>query len=156
MADKSKDLSGSGLRQMLKLYRFLKPYAGQFSLGLLFLLISTGASLLFPKLLGDMVDLGNKAKLPGEITRTGIFLLAILVVHSLFAYFRTRLFVYVTERTLASIRRSLYNRLIRLPMSFFSERRVGELNSRISADISMLHDSITGTLADFLSQILVI
>jgi len=41
-------------------------------------------------------------------------------------------------------------------MSFFSERRVGELNSRISSDISLLQDSLTGTLADLLSQMLVI
>jgi ABC-type multidrug transport system fused ATPase/permease subunit len=41
-------------------------------------------------------------------------------------------------------------------MSFFSERRVGELNSRISSDIALLQDSLTGTLADLLSQLLVI
>jgi len=156
MSEKSKKSTGSGLRELAKLYRFLKPFAGKFIIGLLFLLISTGASLLFPKLLGDMVDMGNKGKLIDEISRTGLFLLFILLVQAIFSFFRTRLFVQVTERTLASIRQSLYNHLIRLPMSFFSERRVGELNSRISSDISMLHDSITGTLADFLSQILVI
>jgi ABC-type multidrug transport system fused ATPase/permease subunit len=69
---------------------------------------------------------------------------------------RTRIFVDVTERTLASIRQNLYNHLIRLPMSFFSERRVGELNSRISSDIALLQDSITGTLADIIYQLLVI
>lgn len=156
MSEQSKKSTGSGLRELAKLYRFLKPFAGKFIIGLLFLLISTGASLLFPKLLGDMVDMGNRGKLIDEISRTGLFLLFILLVQAIFSFFRTRLFVQVTERTLASIRQSLYNHLIRLPMSFFSERRVGELNSRISSDISMLHDSITGTLADFLSQILVI
>jgi len=156
MSDTSKKNPGSGLRQLAKLYKFLKPYLGKFVLGLLFLLISTGASLMFPKLLGEMVDMGNKGKMLEEITRTGLLLLIILVVQALFSFFRTRLFVQVTERTLASIRQSLYNHLIRLPMTFFSERRVGELNSRISSDISLLHDSITGTLADFLSQLLVI
>jgi len=156
MSGSSKKSQGSGLKEVLKLYRFLKPYAGMFILGLLFLLISTSASLMFPKLLGDMVDMGNKGKLSEDITRTGLLLIIILLVQAFFSFFRTRLFVQVTERTLASIRQSLYNHLIRLPMSFFSERRVGELNSRISADISLLHDTITGTLADFLSQMLVI
>ncbi len=156
MSEQTKKSTGSGVRELAKLYRFLKPFAWQFALGLLFLLVSTGASLMFPKLLGQMVDLGNKGKMLEEITRTGILLLIILVVQALFAFFRTRIFVSVTEKTLASIRRSLYNHLIRLPMTFFSERRVGELNSRISSDISLLHDSITDTLADFLSQLLVI
>jgi len=140
----------------LKLYSFMRPFRGKFFLGLIFLLISSGASLMFPKFLGNMVDLGNQGKLISEISRTGLILLAILVIQALFSYLRTRLFVEVTERTLASIRQHLYNHLIRLPMSFFAVRRVGELNSRISSDIAILQDSLTTTLADFLSQILLI
>ncbi len=103
-----------------------------------------------------MVDIANKGEMPEGIRRTGMLLIIILTAQALFSYTRTRLFVMVTEKTLASIRQHLYNHLIRLPMSFFSERRVGELNSRISSDISLLQDSLTGTLADLLSQMLVI
>jgi ABC-type multidrug transport system fused ATPase/permease subunit len=156
MSDKPKSSSVLGFREMFKLYRFLKPYRWIFILGLSFLLVSTGASLMFPKLLGDMVDMGNKGKTLHEISRTGFMLLVILTIQALFSYMRTRLFVQVTEKTLASIRQHLYNHLIRLPMAFFSERRVGELNSRISSDISLLQDSITDTLADIISQMLVI
>lgn len=156
MADKSAVPAGSGLRQIMKLYRFLKPYRGRFALGLVFLFLSTAASLMFPRLLGEMVDRANSGGLTAEITRTGLLLLGILVAQSLFAYTRTRLFVVVTEKTLASIRQHLYDHLIRLPMAFFSSRRVGELNSRISSDISLLQDSLTNTLADLLSQLLVI
>ena len=156
MPEKPKKNTGSGLRELAKLYKFLKPYAWKFVLGLSFILISTGASLMFPKLLGEMVDFGNKGMMAEDITRIGLLLILILVVQALFSFFRIRIFVEVTEKTLASIRQSLYNHLIRLPMTFFSERRVGELNSRISSDISLLHDTITGTLADLLSQLLVI
>jgi ABC-type multidrug transport system fused ATPase/permease subunit len=156
MPDRKNKKAGSGLRELSKLYMFLKPYGWIFALGLLCLLVSTGASLLFPKLLGDMVDIANKGEMLEGIRRTGILLLVILTAQALFSYFRTRLFVMVTEKTLASIRQHLYNHLIRLPMSFFSERRVGELNSRISSDIALLQDSLTGTLADLLSQLLVI
>jgi ABC-type multidrug transport system fused ATPase/permease subunit len=156
MAEGETKKSGSGLRELLKLYRFLKPYKWTFSLGMLLLLVSSGTSLMFPKFLGDMVDLGTKGKMPAEIGRTGLILIAILITQAIFSYSRTRIFVWVTEKTLASIRQHVYNHLIKLPMSFFSERRVGELNSRISSDISLLQDSLTGTLADFLSQILII
>jgi len=156
MSDRKNHKAGSGLKELSKLYRFLKPYGWLFALGLVCLLISTGASLMFPKLLGDMVDIANKGEMTEGIRRTGLLLFGILIAQALFSYTRTRLFVIVTEKTLASIRQYLYNHLIRLPMSFFSERRVGELNSRISSDISLLQDSLTGTLADFLSQMLVI
>lgn len=156
MSEKTSRPAGSGLKELARLYRFLRPYRGRFVLGLVFLLLSTAASLMFPRLLGEMVDKANSGGLMREITRTGLFLLAILVAQSLFAYARTRLFVVVTEKTLASIRQHIYNHLIKLPMSFFSSRRVGELNSRISSDISLLQDSLTNTLADLLSQLLVI
>jgi ABC-type multidrug transport system fused ATPase/permease subunit len=156
MPEEEKKKVGSGLKELFKLYRFLKPYRWIFALGMSFLLISSATSLLFPKYLGNMVDIANKGKTLKEISHTGLILLAIVVVQAFFAYFRTRIFVTVTEKTLASIRQHIYNHLIKLPMSFFSERRVGELNSRISADISILQHSLTETLADLLSQILVI
>jgi ABC-type multidrug transport system fused ATPase/permease subunit len=156
MPEEEKKKIGSGLKELLKLYQFLKPYRWIFALGMSFLLISSAASLMFPKYLGNMVDIANKEKALSEISRTGLILLAIVVVQAVFSYFRTRIFVTVTEKTLASIRQHIYNHLIKLPMSFFSERRVGELNSRISADIAILQHSLTETLADLLSQILVI
>ncbi len=156
MSGEEKIKFGTGLKELSKLYRFLKPYRWKFALGMLFLVISSGASLMFPKLLGNMVDMGNKGKLLSEISRTGLILLIILIVQAVFSYLRTRIFVLVTEKTLASIRQHVYNHLIRLPMAFFAERRVGELNSRISSDISLLQDSLTGTLADLLSQLLII
>ena len=41
-------------------------------------------------------------------------------------------------------------------MAFFSSRRVGELNSRISADIALLQETFTTTLAQFIRQIIII
>lgn len=156
MSEEPKSKSTSGLKELSKLYRFLKPYRWKFALGLVFILISSGASLMFPKFLGNMVDMANKGKMMSEISRIGLILIAILLVQAIFSYMRTRIFVFVTEKTMASIRQHVYNHLIKLPMAFFSEQRVGELNSRISSDISILQHSLTETLADLLSQLLVI
>lgn len=101
-----------------------------------------------------MVDMGAQGKTAGEITRVALVLLSILLIQAFFGFFRTRLFVEVTEKSLASIRQHAYNHLIKLPLDFFAKRRVGELNSRISSDISLLQDSLTSTLADFLSQLI--
>ncbi len=59
MPEKENGKTGSGFTELLKLYRFLKPYKWIFALGMFFLLISSGASLMFPKFLGNMVDLGK-------------------------------------------------------------------------------------------------
>lgn len=153
---KKRAFSREGLRNTLKLYSYIKPYAGEYLAGLFFLLGSSLASLAFPKLLGDLFNAGNEGSLAENISRITIIIAAILVVQSLFSYFRTILFVNVTEKTLADLRQRTYNHMIKLPVSFYEKHRVGELNSRISSDISLLQETLTTTLAEFIRQIIII
>jgi ABC-type multidrug transport system fused ATPase/permease subunit len=141
---------------LLTLYSYIKPYRFEYATGILFLLGSSGASLVFPALLGQLVDLGNQGRLAQEIDRIALILIAVLIAQAVFSYFRIYLFVHVAEKTLADLRQSTFNHLIRLPMTFFLHRRVGELNSRISSDITLLQDALTTTLAEFLRQLIII
>ena len=151
-----KKISLPGLRNLFKLYRYLKPYRVEYGIGLLFLLGSSIASLAFPKLLGELVDFGHKGDLVHEINRIALLLVGVIVAQSVFSYFRVVLFTQVAEKTLADLRQSTFNHLIRLPMKFFQHRRVGELNSRISSDITLLQDALTTTLAEFIRQLIII
>ena len=151
-----KKITLTGLRNAFRLYRYIRPFRVEFGTGLFFLFGGSLASLAFPKLLGDLVNSGTQGNLAESINRIALLLLIILVVQSTFSYFRTVLFVNVTEKSLANLRQDTYNHLIRLPLKFFEKRRVGELNSRISADISLLQDTLTSTLAEFLRQIIII
>jgi ABC-type multidrug transport system fused ATPase/permease subunit len=155
-SQKRAKISLTGIRKALRLYEYAKPYRWQFAVGLLMLLLSSVASLAFPKLLGDLVDAGHKGQLLQQLDKIGLLLAAVLLLQSLFSYLRIRIFVSVTEKTLAALRQATYSHLIRLPMKFFAERRVGELNSRISSDISQLQDMFTTTLAEFLRQLIII
>ncbi len=151
-----KKITLTGLRNAFRLYRYIRPFRWEFGIGLFFLFGGSLASLAFPKLLGDLVNAGTAGNLAESINRIALLLVVILVVQSTFSYFRTVLFVNVTEKSLANLRQDTYNHLIRLPLRFFEQRRVGELNSRISADISLLQDTLTSTLAEFLRQIIII
>jgi len=119
-----KKITLPGLRKLFRLYSYIRPYKYEYALGLLFLVGSSSASLAFPKLLGELVDLGNQGKLAQEINRIALLLIAVLVGQSVFSYFRVYLFVSVAEKTLADLRQSTFNHLIRLPMKFFQFRRV--------------------------------
>jgi ABC-type multidrug transport system fused ATPase/permease subunit len=125
-------------------------------LGLLFLFGSSAASLAFPKLLGDLVNAGSIGNIAGEINRVALILAGVLLLQATFSYFRVLIFVKVSENALADLRQDTYNHLIRLPVSFFDRRRVGELNSRLSSDISLLQETLTSTLAEFIRQIIII
>ncbi|HKL33396.1 MAG TPA: ABC transporter transmembrane domain-containing protein, partial [Tangfeifania sp.] len=154
--DNKKKITWEGLRNVFRLFGYIKPYKLEYAGGMFFLLGASLANLAFPKLLGDLVDAGNKGTLQTELNQIMVLLLAILIIQAIFSYFRAVIFANVTEKTMADIRRHTYNHLIKLPLNFFDKHRVGELNSRISSDISMLHDTFTTTLADFIRQVVVI
>jgi ABC-type multidrug transport system fused ATPase/permease subunit len=151
-----KKITSEGIKNVLKLFRYIKPYRIEYILGMFFLLGASLANLAFPKLLGDLVDAGNRGTIALELNRIAFYLVVILMIQAIFSYFRAALFANVTEKTMADIRRFTFNHLIKLPLSFFDKHRVGELNSRISSDVSLLHDTFTTTLADFTRQLVII
>lgn len=148
-------VSGENLKKISRLFSYFKPHRFKYYLGLIFLFLTGLTALIFPKLIGDMVDTAEEAMLE-DIDRIAIFLLIVFILQAVFSFFRIYLFVNVTEHVLADLRKDTYNKLIRLPMSFFSQNRVGDMNSRIATDINMLSDTFTTVVAEFLRQSMLI
>ncbi|TAL62832.1 MAG: ATP-binding cassette domain-containing protein [Bacteroidetes bacterium] len=165
MATKKEDLpkaklNKESLGKASRIFRFIGPHKWKFFLGLFFLAGTGAVALIFPKLMGDLMGLAGKTdsigSLLGVANTVGIQLLILFALQSIFSFFRVILFVSVTENMLAGVRQDVYNRLIRMPMSFFSSRQVSELNSRVSADISQIQETFTTSIAEFLRQSMII
>lgn len=150
-----KKITKQDLKKSLRLFKYVKPYRGTFAIGFVFLLLSSVTSMVFPYLTGQLVDSANSDMLK-DINTIALALLGVFAANAVFSYFRIYLFAIVTQKTLADLRQSTYNHLIKLPMHFFSERRVGELNSRIASDISLLQETLTTTIAELIRQVLTI
>ena len=145
----------SALKKATIIFQYAGAHRWKFYVGLLFLLFTGATALAFPKLMGMLIDcVKNKSYTQANTIALG--LIAILFLQSIFSFFRLSLFVNFTEHTLANLRLALYGNLIKLPMTFFSQKRVGELNSRISSDITQIQDTLTSTIAEFLRQFILI
>ncbi|MBT6808084.1 MAG: ATP-binding cassette domain-containing protein [Flavobacteriales bacterium] len=138
---------------LIKLYKYIKPYKTRFYIGIGFLLLTSFASLIFPKLVGDLIDSSQSVE---KINQIAIYLLILFSAQALFSYFRIVLFVSVAEKSLSKLRQDTFNHLSKLPLNFFSNNKIGELNSRISADITLLQETFTTTFAEFFRQIILI
>jgi ABC-type multidrug transport system fused ATPase/permease subunit len=163
-------LTKENLRQALVLFSYLKPYRGKFILSLIFIVLSAFTTSLFPLFLGKMIDAASPgASLPTSGAGAGLgfdlkdvnwslntTLLLIFVqlgIQTVFSFMRVYLLTEVGEKSLADLRRDVYTKLLSMPMSYFSEKRVGELSNRISSDLSQIQDAISFTLAEFLRGI---
>ena len=148
-------ITASSLNKAKIIFKYAGNNSWKFYVGLAFLLLTSVTALAFPKFMGMLVDCVNK-KDSGLANKIALGLGLVLLLQSIFSFFRLSLFVNFTENTLSNVRLALYTNLVKLPMSFFSQKRVGELNSRISNDIGQIQDTLTTTIAEFLRQFILI
>ena len=166
-------ISKESLGQALILFSYLKPYRGKFILSLIFIALSAFTTALFPLFLGKMIDaaspgatfngiVGNNVagrfgfslkNVHWSLNTTLILIFIQLSVQTVFSFMRVYLLTEVGEKSLADMRRDIYSKLLSMPMSFFTEKRVGELSNRISSDLSQIQDAISFTLAELLRGI---
>ncbi|NND34373.1 MAG: ATP-binding cassette domain-containing protein [Saprospiraceae bacterium] len=152
-----KRLTLDTLKSAAKIYSYIQPYRIYFFTGLLLLVISSLVFMIFPGAAGEMANAANgKSKLPLQVKDYGILFIIILLIQGVFSYLRTVFFAIVSEKGMADVRKALYNKLITQPVQFYEERRIGEITSRITADVEQLQGAFSITLAEFLRQLVIL
>jgi ATP-binding cassette, subfamily B, bacterial len=120
------------------LWPFLKPHRALAVGWLLFLGLSSGASLVLPLAFRHIIDKGFGHSSQAVINETFIALFGVAVVLAVATAARYFCITLLSERALASLRQTLYAQVIRLDVGFFERSRVGELLSRLSADTEVV------------------
>lgn len=158
-------ITKSSLHKTFRLFSYVGKHKWTFALGMVFLIGTAAVGLIFPRLLGNLIgvigeDISKsnmtKDQLISFANKTGLSLLLLFAAQAVFSFFRVVTFTKFTENMLASVRRAAYEKLIRMPMTFFSQHQVAELNSRISTDINQISETFTTNIAEFLRQLILI
>ena len=149
-------INKKSLSQLLGVFKFALPYKVWFLLGLASLGLSSVTLLGFPYLAGKLLDVAQGKAVPyfASINEVALALIAILFVQGIFSFTRVYTFSVVSERSLADLRKAVYKKIIWLPLSFFDQRRVGELMSRITSDVGTLSEMFSFLLAELFRQLL--
>ncbi|MHA8086854.1 ABC transporter ATP-binding protein [Aquirufa sp. Wall-65K1] len=148
----ARKVNKEGIRKALRIYKFILPYKWTFITGMFFLFFSNLTTLSFPLLIGEMTKV-MEGKSQFSINQVTIFFFSILVIQAVLSFFRIYTFAQVSEKAMRDVRQHLYTKIITLPIFQFEKRRVGEMMSRITSDITQLQDVLSITLAEFFRQI---
>ena len=136
---------------------FIKPYRWHFIGGIILLFLGSLMFMAFPRLAGELVDVAaGEGKLGLSLNQIGLVLIVILVLQGIMSYLRVIWFAVVSEKGMADVRSSIYQKLIGLPVYFFEKNRVGDLTSRISEDVNRLSMIFSTTLAELIRQVLIL
>ena len=140
--------------QFRRLFQFVRPYRGRLYLALVAISIGSLLGLAGPYTLQFLIDAvfkNNNVTLLNQIT---LLLIAIFLLQSVFYFFRSFLLSFIGERVMADLRIRLFSHLQTLSLSFYNERRTGELVSRLTNDVSTVRALVTSDISTALSQIL--
>jgi ATP-binding cassette subfamily B multidrug efflux pump len=145
-----------------RLLTYLRPYRRRVIAAVLFTLVSSTLAVAGPFLLMITVDkyllpalhgrLDFAAALRGVEWIAVLFLLA-LVVRFSFEYVQTRMMQRVGQMAMYDLRKEIFDRLQRLPLSFFDRNPVGRLVTRVTSDVDTLNElfaaGVVAMLGDF-------
>jgi len=135
-----------------RLFSYLKPYRGPMSIAVVSLLVGSALGLVFPWIMQNLVNSVFGQNDPAELNRITVILIGTFLLRSIFYYFQVYHLSFIGERVVVDLRLQLYAHLQQLSLRFFADRRIGELISRLSSDVTVLRAALTNNIATVLSQ----
>ena len=141
--------TGTNIRFLLSYYR---PYLGRMLSAVLIGMPVSAISLAFPALTGDLVDSIVSSQSTDELTRVGVIFLALLAIQAVVGYVVSVTLAKTTERVIANLRSDLFGHMVRLPLAFLTQRRVGELSSRLASDLTQIQETFSFSVLQLLRQ----
>lgn len=144
-------------RRALRLsWRFLRPYRKQAVLALLALVVTAAITLSMGQGIRLLVDQGFMTGSAHQLNQTlGLFMLLVLAL-AIGTFSRFYLVSWIGERCVADIRRAVFDHLVGLHPGFFEDNRSSEIQSRLTADTTLLQSVIGSSLSMFLRNALMV
>lgn len=144
------------LNRSLQIFAYVMPYKWYFISSMIILALGSLVFLGIMQLPGEALKaIDGNAKYGLTINKVFSLLAILLVVQALLSFLRVRLQAIVSEKSMALLRRDLFQKILGLSIPFFEKRRVGELTSRITNDVTQIQGVFALTLAEFLRQIII-
>jgi len=117
-----------------------------------FLVVAAAAGLVFPAVMRFLLDAAFEQKDRPALDRIAIILLSVFAVQAVANFVQVYLLSSSTERIVAALRARTFAHLIRLSPAFFTERRTGELTSRLSSDLGLLQSLLSTWVSELSRQ----
>jgi ABC-type multidrug transport system fused ATPase/permease subunit len=152
--------SRENFKKSFRLFKYLGKSKWIFALGMFFVAGTAIVGLYFPIMAGKMFGyLGQTTMAPNlfrdAVTGTGFELFVLLIIQGLVSFGRVYTFSIVTENILKGLRSDIFNKLVQMPMSFFSKNQVAELSSRVATDVNVISEAFTVNIAEIIRQTIV-
>ncbi len=150
------DAQGVDLHLLRRLLSYLRPHKGLVALALLGLALGTACQLAGPYLIKVIIDRHITAGVfPGMIRWVALYLLSLAGAMG-FLYVQMLSVSVLGQRVILAIRKEMFSRLERLPVSFFDRTPTGRLMTRLTSDVDALQELISSGLVSTVGDVTVL
>ena len=118
------------------------------------LLASASIALAFPQIVRHLLDAAFIEADGGLLNKIAVGLLVLFAIQAALNFVQVYFLTSTSELVIAQLREDLFAHLVRLSPGFFTERRTGELTSRLSSDTTVLQTVLSYNLSEFARQTL--
>jgi ATP-binding cassette, subfamily B, bacterial len=132
-------------RDRRRILRLFRPYRFRLSAVLVLIIISSAISMINPFLIKEALDKGIFQHKSSELTYCVLGMIAVALFSMASGVWQTYMSNVIGQKVMHDLRASVYKRLQKMSLAFFTRTRTGEVQSRISNDIGGLDSVITNT-----------
>lgn len=138
-----------------RLFGYIRPYLSYAILGTLFLMIAASAGLFVPMILGKgLIDEVLLSKQGLEtLKRLALFVIGLYTVREVLSYFQHYFLSYLGNSVVRDMRKDVFERLLYLPLDYHHNTRRGEIISKATNDINVIHNAIGMSLGELVFQV---
>src|SRR3990167_6099909 len=137
-------------------WRFIAPYRGRVFGALLALMFTAAITLSMGQGIKLLVDQGLATQSPAALQQSiGLFFVLVLAL-AIGTFTRFYLVSWIGERFVADIRKRVFNHLIELHPGFYESNRSSEIQSRLTADTTLLQSVIGSSLSMALRNLIML
>jgi subfamily B ATP-binding cassette protein MsbA len=130
----------------------VRPYVGRLVVCAICLLIAASVGLAFPAIVQHLLDAAFQQHDRALLDRIAIGLVLAFALQGAMNFTQVFLLTGTSERVIAKLREDVFAHLVRLSPSFYTERRTGELTSRLSADLAVLQTLVGSWISEMSRQ----
>ena len=138
---------------LLRVLTYARPYWNHIGGMLVTILFTTGLSLVSPLIFRQLIDKVLPSKDLNQLTIYAIALLLVPLISGGINVIQRRLNATVGEGVIYDLRASLFGRLQRMSLRFFTNTKVGELMSRLNNDVIGAQNAISNTIVGIVTNL---
>lgn len=129
-----------------RIFRLSKPYRLKFYVATVLAVASSAVGLSVPLGLKALIDSVFQSADSELLNIIALVLLGLFIVQAFLSFGSTYWLEWVGERVVTDLRKKLYEHLHRLGFRYFSDKRLGEITSRLTNDVGSVRTALTNAL----------